>query len=148
MSEKQLRDWVKSVMGNDVDWVEPNFGSSVGRPDAEFHIKGQLLPVELKFWERGGKTKTKIMHNMRPSQIRYHTLTAKKGMKSAILFGVPFFNVDLGFLIYLLAGKYCPTPSTKNFEHVGPFKLICCNTEQQLAKERIVATLTSKEFWQ
>jgi hypothetical protein len=158
MSEKLLRAWVQEVMGPDVTWVEPSRGATPGLPDAQFHIDGVIFPVELKWWwlrsRNRGRLPGRILHDMRPAQIRYHIMSARKGIKTAIMF-VAHAHDSTKTLVYLVAGKYCPKPEhlklpmSESFTCTAPKKAAGFFGEKpSIAKARIKAVLQSKEFWE
>ena len=100
--EADVRDCVRSMFPRNVEWNEPSFGSSVGKPDCE--ISG--IPIELKMWE---ETRKGVKAVMRPAQIRWHTMHARNGGKSAILYGVAASDHKAGLIgLYILPGKFVP----------------------------------------
>lgn len=101
--EAALRDFLRKLMPNKLEWIEPTRGSSVGIPDVNISFGDLRIPVELKHWEWKRKG---LYHPMRPAQIRYHTLAYRDGKKSAIMFSVP--EEHLGFHVYMIPNKLCP----------------------------------------
>lgn len=109
MSKKEfeLRKWIKELLGDNLSWIEPTRGSSVGMGDALVNLPdGNKLPVELKHWEMNAKGLW--VCPMRPAQIRYHFMTwhRKKG-RTAICF-------LLGKFVYVLDGRYVPHDKIKH----------------------------------
>lgn len=110
MLETDLRIWMKEVLGDDLDWVEPGRGIGAGRPDCEVKLPDKRsLPVELKLWELKRKG---IEAKMRPAQIRYHYMTAhrKKG-PTAIVYMIKLNDL---WQIFLLNGKDVPQDKYKH----------------------------------
>lgn len=103
-----LRRRVRKIMGKNCLWVEPNVRSTIGAgvPDCRFVLVDKTeIPVELKYWER---TKKGLRCDLRPAQIRYHVMGAKKGNRSAILFGTDVPGSTGEFYMYLVSNKNCP----------------------------------------
>lgn len=108
VTEQALRDLVRWCFPKGIEWVEPAFGSSPGLPDVNIDIGGGVaIPVELKMWEYKPK-KELLIAPMRPAQIRYHVMGARKGKRSAILFSTPAGNSTEKLSLFLLNGKYAP----------------------------------------
>lgn len=145
VAEQALRDLVRWCFPKGIEWVEPAFGSSPGLPDVNIDIgNGLSIPVELKMWKLSKHSK--VIAEMRPAQIRYHVMGARKGRRSAILFTTPMGDKE--FNLWLLNGKYAPKDKLKhdvdaNMLHVG-------NTTHLHGSIRyyINKTLNSNELWQ
>lgn len=99
--ELELRKWIKGLLGDDLSWIEPGRGGSVGMGDALVSLPdGYRLPVELKHWELDKKGDW--ICPMRPAQIRYHYMNhhRKKG-RTAICFLIKDE-------VFVLDGRYVP----------------------------------------
>lgn len=110
--EAKLRDIVRYAFLKGIEWVEPAFGSSPGLPDVNIDIGGGVsIPVELKMWDNKFKSKSlsesAVVAMMRPAQIRYHIMGARKGKRSAILYSTPIPDSD-ELELFLLNGKHAP----------------------------------------
>lgn len=107
MDESDLRRVVRKAFGKNVEWVEPNVRSSVsvGVPDCRLKIGEEKFEVELKV---GKLMKGAFKLDMRPPQVRYHIMGAKKGKKTAIMFAVPFVGSENEFMVYVIPGHACP----------------------------------------
>lgn len=142
MDEDTLRRRLKRVMGKDVEWIEPAWGSTVGRPDCDLLFDEVRYPVELKLWKL---TKFGIKCEMRPAQIRYHIMSAKKGLKTAIMFGLPIIGSANEYYVYMTPGRSCPKD---NYEVIKDMFLIGTNAQlEKDMKKRIKETLQDERFW-
>ena len=139
MSELRLRRWIKRVMGHDVQWVEPSFGSEIGIPDTVLKFGFADYPVELKWWPVGKAGQLK--YHLRPAQIRYHTLAARKGKRTAIMYAVPLNENN--FAVIIIPGKNCKNPLCSVTELVG-FEI----EKPDCIYWRLRNLLANKEFWQ
>lgn len=82
--EKDLRKWLRAELPeNQIKWIEPARGSSIGFPDVVISKGTMSWPVELKHWKFSTKG---LMCKMRPAQIRYHIMAHRNGQRTAILF--------------------------------------------------------------
>ncbi len=100
--ESYLRFRVRSEwIGAEPIWVEHGRGGTEGAPDCFLPLgsaKG-YLPVELKKWAMVGD---RIAFEARPSQRRFHLLTARSGQRSAFLALLPDLSV------VALSGAFLP----------------------------------------
>lgn len=107
VTEQALRDIVRWCYPKGIEWVEPAFGSTPGLPDVNIDIgNGISIPVELKMWQHNKRGH--LVAEMRPAQIRYHIMGARKGKRSALLYSVPMGLTPTVLELYLLNGKYAP----------------------------------------
>lgn len=145
-NEKRLRIWLKDAMGFDVLWVEPTLGSTVGMPDTVLKVYDSHVPVELK-WCKKTKTRarpeiTRWSVEIRPAQLRYHTMAHRRGSKTAIMIAM---EVGSCFHVWLLPGKHC-----RSLHPVDPQIATMVATSQdriEYCRDRICKVLSSKEFW-
>jgi len=110
MLETDLRIWLKELLGDSLEWVEPGRGVGAGVPDCKIMLPdNRLLPVELKLWvyRRDG-----LECKMRPAQIRYHFMTAHRGKgPTAIIYLV--LDAD-DWKVFLLNGRDVPKDKYKH----------------------------------
>lgn len=146
ITEDELRRVVRLCFPKGVEWVEPAFGSSPGLPDVNIDVGyGISIPVELKMWELNKKGN--LVAPMRPAQIRYHVMGARKGKRSAILYSLPVAGSSGELELFLLNGKYAPTDKIKhdvisNSTQVG----LTCHLFGSI-RYFICKTLVRDEFW-
>ena len=141
-----LRRRVRAIMGKSCLWVEPNVKSTVGAgiPDCRFVLVDKTeVPVELKYWER---TRFGLKCVMRPAQIRYHVMGARKGKRSAILFAEDIKGSAGEFMMYLVPNHKCPK------EHYALKKkdawLVGTSSDWDASVNfRIIETLSDEKFW-
>lgn len=135
---------MKRAFGKKIEWVEPNVRStvSVGVPDCKLTVGDEVIPVELKF---GKFVKNAFKLEMRPPQIRYHIMSARKGKKTAILFGIPFVGSEEEFMIYIIPGVNCPQDKYLDGGtwQVGTSVTLVSDLAKQINK-----IMRSAEFWE
>ena len=143
--EKDVRRRLKAIMGKDVIWVEPNVRSTVGAgvPDCKLKFGSLEFPIELKFWEQN---KLGLKCVMRPAQIRYHVMGAKKGKRSAILFGVDVKGPANEFAMYLIPNTKCPKEPYE-IKKSDCAMIGYAYDDETSVKNRIAIALMSEEFW-
>ena len=89
--ESDVRRWVRTQKGVKVRWVEPSMGSTIGTPDAWFHIyvAGQCWPttvwVELKLADLDDGN---VRFTVRPEQKRTIRALKSEGGVVFILAGI------------------------------------------------------------
>lgn len=140
-----LRRYVRRVMGKTCLWVEPNVKSTIGAgvPDCRFKVDGKEVPVELKYWHR---TKLGVKCEMRPAQIRYHVMGAKKGNRSAILFGIDVPGSAGEFFLYLIPNHKCPKEPYALKKNDA--RLVGTSSDWDGAMNfKIVEILSDERFW-
>lgn len=140
-----MRRRIRAIMGKDVVWVEPNVRSTFGAgvPDCKFKFGSVEIPVELKFWEQN---KFGLKCTMRPAQIRYHVMGARKGKRSAILFGVEVPGSNKEFAMYLVPNTKCPK---ENYElkKKDCYSIGYAYDNEASVKLRIQQWLCGEVFW-
>lgn len=144
ITEDKLRELMRFCFPKGIEWVEPAFGSSPGLPDVNIDIGGGVaIPVELKMWKMNNKGL--LVCEMRPAQIRYHIMGARKQKRSAILFSTPMNDKELS--LFLLNGVYTPKDKLKN--DVMEKSVFVGNTTHLHGSIRyfITKTLNSEAFW-
>lgn len=109
--EDLVREWVRVAVLGQIEWTEPGFGGNVGGGDLEVNTRRfGRIPVELKWGVLGkGRYKGRQLCKLtvRPSQIRYHIMSAHARVKTAMLIGCNTIGVNVK--MYLVAGIDCPT---------------------------------------
>jgi len=143
VNETTLRNKIKSIMGKDILWVEPSFGSTVGLPDCELRFDGKTFPVELKFWK---VTRFGLKCELRPAQIRYHVVSARTKIKTAILFAYALAGSESDYVMYLLSNRKCPKENyavkIEQAEFIG-----YRSDDARIMKRRIQNILDNEGFW-
>lgn len=143
-SENDLRRRMKAIFKKRVTWVEPNVRSTMGTgiPDCVLDLDDPL-PVELKMWKI---TKRGLKCPMRPPQIRYHIMNARKGKRSAILFGVPVEGSVNEFGMYMIPGSRCPRKDYEIALSDCVFVGMAFDWEV-VVSARIEAAVRNRSFW-
>lgn len=88
-SEKDLREWVRLALGDEVSWVEPAFGSTPGLPDLMLHLRGGgVIFVELKLASFINAKQDLVEYSLTPEQRHQIPLIMAKGSVVCILVAV------------------------------------------------------------
>lgn len=131
MSKKEfeLRKWIKSLLGDDLSWIEPTRGSSVGMSDCIVSLPDRTrLPVELKHWTITHKGEW--VCPMRPAQIRYHYMNHhKKKGRTAICFLI-------ADEVFVIDGRY--VPKHKKMHDVKEYARFVCKFGENGIRTRIL----------
>lgn len=137
-NEDSVRAWLRRVWGPGLQWVEAGCGGSVGLPDVNMPVgDGIYLPCELKAWWFTSKG---LRCEIRPAQIRYHTMLARDGGRSAFLIGI--VN-DRDFDIYAFPGGACPVT-----KYAPKLKIWKVGYDERLARDRLLGLIRSYSFWE
>lgn len=141
-----LRRRVRKIMGKNCLWVEPNVKSTIGAgvPDCKFVLPDKKeIPVELKYWKR---TKLGLKCEIRPAQIRYHVMGARKGNRSAILFGEDVPGSAGEFYMHLVPNTRCPQ-KPYDLKKKDAWPVGTSSDWDATVNFRIIETLSDERFW-